>query len=294
MPLFKPDYKITRLKDYFIVPPFSYLDTKMPYWKDRRRSWDRILSDRTATRDTDEFGRVFNTKGFGFNKLTSTFDPVLAELMYLWFCKDGAKVLDPFGGEQVKGIVAGALGYDYCGIEIRQEQVDYNMKLSSDYPNVKYICGDSADIDSFVTDKDFGFLFTSPPYYNLEVYSDDKNDISTKDSYRLFIATMQRIFKKCYDMMSDNTFAVLKVGEIRDNTGEFFGFVPDIIGVMKACGWKYYNEIILLNSIGTGCIRASRQMKSRKIIKLHQNVLVFYKGDLSSISAEFPNLREGN
>ena len=289
MALFETQFKISRLQDYFIVPPFSYLDTKMKYWQDRRNAWTKVISDATQTRD-DKFGRVFGVLP-AIEKRTSTFDPVLAELMYLWFCPENAKVLDVFGGEQVKGIVAGALGYDYCGVEIRQEQVDLNRKLAKDYPKVKYYCGDSTQVDQIVSDRDFTFFFTSPPYFDLEVYSNDKSDISTKRSYEDFLNDLETIFKKSYDMMLDDTFAVVKVGEVRGKNQEFLGFVPDTVNIMKRCGWKYYNEIILLNSIASGCVRASRQMKSRKIVKLHQNVLVFYKGDIANIINKFPDLR---
>ena len=100
------------------------------------------------------------------------------------------------------------------------------------------------------------------------------------------------IMMQCYDLLKDDTFAVVKVGEIRDNkTGEMRGFVPDVINMMTAIGWKYYNEIILINQSGTAAIRTAGNMKSRKIVKCHQNVLVFYKGDTTTIKDKFEVLR---
>ena len=60
---------------------------------------------------------------------TSLFDPVLAEIIMRWFCKPHGKIIDPFGGEQTKGVVAGTLGYDYQAVEIRKEQVKNVMGL---------------------------------------------------------------------------------------------------------------------------------------------------------------------
>ena len=40
---------------------------------------------------------------------------------------------------------------------------------------------------------------------------------------------------------------------------------------------KFYNEIILLNAIGSASVRANTAMKNRKVVKIHQNVLVFKK-----------------
>jgi hypothetical protein len=67
------------------------------------------------------------------------------------------------------------------------------------------------------------------------------------------------------------------VGEFRDKKGHFYGFVPDTIRAFTKCGMKFYNEIILLNAIGSASVRASTSMKNRKVVKIHQNVLVFQK-----------------
>ena len=40
---------------------------------------------------------------------TSIFDPVLCELVYRWFCPSKGKILDPFAGGSVRGIVAAHL-----------------------------------------------------------------------------------------------------------------------------------------------------------------------------------------
>jgi len=41
-----------------------------------------------------------------------------------------------------------------------------------------------------------------------------------------------------------------------------------------------YNEAILVTSVGSACMRVTKQFESgRKFAKTHQNVLVFCKGD---------------
>jgi len=57
---------------------------------------------------------------------TSIFDPVLCELTYRWFCPPGGRVLDPFAGGSVRGVVAGKLGFRYVGIDLSAEQVAAN------------------------------------------------------------------------------------------------------------------------------------------------------------------------
>ena len=71
--------------------------------------------------------------------------------------------------------------------------------------------------------------------------------------------------------------ACFVVGEVRNKKGEYIGFVPDTIKTFLNCGMIYYNEAILLSSVVTASIRAEGNMKSKKLVKVHQNVLIFKK-----------------
>lgn len=267
------------LAERWLVPPFSVLNTRLGDWQERKRQWVEITGNLSETRD-GEHGGTFGEGLLGTR--TSNFDPVLAETMYAWFCPKGGKVLDPFGGEQTKGVVAGECGYRYTAVEIRPEQVALNMEKTSRYDGVRYICGDSNHLESLIDERDFDMCLTSPPYYDLEVYS--ASDMSALGTYEEFIQQYENIIKQCYNMLADNSFMVIKVAEIRNKkTGEYRNLVSDTIGASVRAGFKYYNEIILVNAVGTAAIRANGNMKTRKVCKVHQNVLVFYKGDLKQI-----------
>ena len=133
-------------------------------------------------------------------------------------------------------------------------------------------------------------IFSCPPYADLEVYSDDPADLSNM-SYDQFKNVYRRIINKAVLHLKDDRFAVFVVGEVRDNKrgGEYRGFVQDTIDAFVDAGCVYYNEIILVNSVSTAAMRASRQFNaSRKVCKVHQNVLVFYKGNPKNIKNNFP------
>lgn len=61
---------------------------------------------------------------------------------------------------------------------------------------------------------------------------------------------------------------------------------------MEKGGAKYYNDIILMNAVGTGAIRARKSMRYRKVVHLHQNVMVFFKGDPKTIKDNFNPLTD--
>lgn len=279
------------LVNRFLELPFSILDAKSGRWQDRKHAWLELTGNLSETRDGDN-GRTFgefNGVHDNINGGTSNFDPVLAELMYKWFCVDEGKILDPFGGEQTKGVVAGELGYRYTGVEIRQEQVELNNEKTRKYSSVSYVCGDSNDISKLISDRDFDMCLTSPPYYDLEVYSAD--DMSALGTYDEFIKQYANILSQCYEMLKEDSFLVIKVGEIRDKkNGQYRNFVGDTIRVLLDAGFSYYDEIILSTIIGTAALRATKNMRSRKIAKVHQNVLVFYKGNTKNIKNKFKEI----
>ncbi|MNY68623.1 hypothetical protein D3C86_2064160 [compost metagenome] len=56
--------------------------------------------------------------------------------------------------------------------------------------------------------------------------------------------------------------------------------MSDTIDAFIDAGMRLYNEAILLTALGSAPIRAGKQFAaSRKLGKVHQNVLVFVKGD---------------
>lgn len=122
----------------------------------------------------------------------------------------------------------------------------------------------------------YDMLFSCPPYGNLEKYSDIEGDISNMD-YNDFIVAYRSIISKACKMLKGDAFAVFVVGEFRDKNGDYVGFVPDTIRAFRDCGMRYYNEAILLNALGTAPFRANGTFKTKKLVKVHQNVLVFRK-----------------
>ena len=273
------------LENKFLVPPFSYLDTRQKYFSDRVNMWNGAGIKSDIGRGDKLIGFSGGIVGDKNLKNTSIFNPALSELMYLWFSKKGDKVLDTFAGGSVRGIVADKLERHYTGIELRKEQVEANIENAKELKckNVKWICGDS-NIETDKLDCEYDFVLSCPPYADLEVYSDNPADISNME-YSKFLDIYRSIIKKTCDKLKDDRFIAWVIGEVRNKKGNYYNFLGDTIKAFLDAGVNYYNEIVLLNSVGTGAMRASIQFKNRKVVKLHQNVLIFCKGDWKKASA---------
>ena len=275
------------LRDKFIEPPFSVLDTKGGNWQRRKKLWQNIgikseigRKAKAINGGTDDYRNVKNKEGYNNrNNYTSIFDPALCEVLYHWFCTEGGEILDPFAGGSVRGIVANKLGYKYTGIDIREEQVKCNKEQALNILDLdkqpKWITGDSNEVLNGLN-KEVDFVFSCPPYADLEVYSEIEGDISNMN-YVEFIEAYKSIIKKSCNLLKSGGYACFVVGEVRDKKGNYLGFVPDTIKAFTSCGMGFYNEAILLNPVASASMRAAGNMKTKKLVKIHQNVLIFKK-----------------
>lgn len=270
------------------VHPFSVLSTRSREWMSRKRIWISYGIKSELGRDAGgAVGGLFrmmnkyDIKGKRKESDTSIFDPVLCELLYSWLVPKKGIILDPFSGGSVRGIVAGMMGYKYTGIDLNASQIEENRKQLSyiqQIPKdaVKWINGDSnTEYKKF---EKGDFLFSCPPYFNLEVYSDDKRDISNMplDNFK---KTYTEIIQNSCSKLKNNRFACFVVGNVRDKSGMIINLSDITISAFEQCGLRYYNELILVNSVGSLPIRINKMFStSRKFGKVHQNILIFVKG----------------
>lgn len=282
------------LNDKFIVPPFSVLDTRQGYWQKRKKQWKALgiesekgrKENLTFAPNLPEYTKYGgNLKGVA--PQTSIFDPVLCEVMYKWFNVECGSIYDCFAGGSVRGIVAEKLGYKYTGIDLRQEQIDANIE-NAQAIGVKpqWFCDDSKNADNYILDESVDMIFSCPPYADLEVYSDDPRDISNME-YSDFCEAYKEIISIACRKLKQNRFAVFVVGDVRDKSGYYRNFVDFTKKCFNENGLLTYNELILVEQIGTAAMIVAPMFKNRKVAKTHQNVLVFYKGDIKMIPSNY-------
>ncbi len=280
----------------FIMPPFTILDAKSGEWQERKRAWNTLGIASEIGRDAktynihewmdtrEEARGMVGQEGFKGGG-TSIFDPVVCELAYSWFSPKGGQIVDPFAGGSVRGIVAGALGRKYWGCDLRSEQVDANRVQAEEIETEvkpEWVCGDSMATLENAPEADM--VFSCPPYGDLEVYSDDPQDLSNME-WHTFVAAYKRIIFRAVQRMKPDTFACFVVGDFRDKKGFYRNFVSETIDGFEQAGARLYNEAILATSVGSAAMRVTKQFESgRKMAKTHQNVLVFCKGDWKKAS----------
>lgn len=286
---------VQKLEDRFIVPPFSILNAREGKWQERKKYWKDLIKDTGITRDT---GNQTNTRyrsvdGFSAARedenVGSVLDPVLSEIILKWFGLNNSNTFDCFSGDTVFGYVSSYLGNSFTGIELRQSQVDFNNERTKGF-NAKYICDDGRNVLNYIEENSQDLLFSCPPYFDLEVYSDLENDASNQKEYKDFLKILNDAFSNAIKCLKDNRFAVIVCGDVRDKKGNYYRFPDHIKEIFENNGMPLYNELILIDPVGNLQMRVGKYMEHRKVGKTHQNVLVFYKGNSKKIKEIYPKI----
>jgi hypothetical protein len=277
------------LSEKFFMPPFTALLARDGAWQQRKNLWlalgmkseaGRMEAKKTCLPSGIIGGNVGDIE-------ISIFDPVLAEIAYRWFCPAGGQVVDPFSGGSVRGIVASVLGYKYWGCDLSAEQVEANKRQGEalcDPPMPEWVRGDSREMLAGAPEADF--IFSCPPYGDLEVYSHDPADLSNM-SHSDFLRAYADVAEAAAAKLKNNRFACFVVGDYRDDDGFYRSLPAKTVKVFEMAGLRYYNEAILITVVGSAFLRTHRPfVASRKLAKMHQNVLVFVKGDPKVAAAE--------
>ncbi|WP_163197904.1 ParB/RepB/Spo0J family partition protein [Bifidobacterium platyrrhinorum] len=311
----------TSLRDRYGAPPFTVLDSRSGPWRDRKKAWiglglrsdagrpdDLLLSSPSShyrnwyevknRAEAEEERKLSREEVVGLYgdqlkpvaPATSVFDPVLAELMISWHSRTGDRIIDPWAGGSVRGVVSAALGRDYTGIELRGEQIEENRRQAptvaanlgnpESWIDPTWVEGDSTERLGDYPDSFFDMAIGCPPYYGLEKYSDDPRDLSTmrpKD----FDHAMAKTLSEMARVLRPDSFAVFIVASVRDKRD---GHILDMRRCMsegcEAAGMTLVNDAILLNSAGNAAIRCIRAFtQTRTLTRVHQEILVYCKGN---------------
>lgn len=241
----------------------------------RVRDWKRLLGETGHTGARAQAMRKDHDSLY--TATHSVFPAPLMEYIILRYAGEpGGKILDAFAGGPPRAVVSSIMGMQYTGIEIRQEQIDDNLKIIKPLglKNIRYELGDARYMDG--VDNDFDCAITCPPYYDLEIYSDHPQDISGFGTYAEFNAAMWLCANAHLEHMKPGAFVCIVVGPFRNKkTGELIDFKAHTVENFRDAGFYFHQEILLTKNFASAAVRAGTAWKGKKLIPAHEYLLVF-------------------
>lgn len=273
----------------YVRPP----STGSEWWLSTTSIWPvdelllrRIRDWRRLTNETGHSGERAGTFRKDHNSVYtgthSVFPVPLVEWIILRYGgPEGGRIIDAFAGGPPRALVAAVMGYEYVGYEIREEQINENLKVLLELgigANVSYRLDDGRFLNG-CRDREFDFALTCPPYFNLETYSDLPDDLSNSSSYEEFNQSMLTCASSHKRVMKPGAFVCIVVSNFRAKDGELIDFRGDTVVNFKKAGFLFWQDVILSRNFASAAKRASNAWKGKKLVMRHEHLLVFKTPD---------------
>ncbi len=214
--------------------------------------------------------------------VASVFNPAVAQwILNLWAPPLPANVYDPFGGGGTRAIMAAASGYEYVGVEIRGDEVEaVYERLEGAGVTATILEADSRLARRHFTAGWADFVYTCPPYYDLEQYGGPEGDLSMADDYDTFLAGIADVVENQAHIQKPGTLAVWVVGLHRNRNGTLLPLHHDIATIHTNTGYHYHEEVVLAQRNNGAIQRVGNFDKgNRRLIRIHEYVQVFRRAD---------------
>lgn len=240
----------------------------------RRYSENKI--DKNLVQYFEMSGTSIRGKGQGL----SVFPQALTKKVLLFYTQTGDVVLDPFAGHNSRMQVAFSLNRHYVGYDISAAFMEFNEEVARKlmgkkgfFKSGKIVLHKQSSECLIEKNESVDFVFTSPPYYDLEYYGEEDSQLGRCKTYTEFICRIENIILECYRVLKPKKFIVWNVNDFR-RKNKFIPYHKDIIECFENVGFKLWDIIILkyANSIGQ-CF--ATQIDDRKVTaKTHEYLIV--------------------
>lgn len=269
------------------VTPLSVLQTARGDWQRRRKAWAAAGLSGDAGRDHIAIWPTISREGgIAWQRAVSDFDPHLTDVLCSWYCPPGGRILDPFAGGATRGLVAAHRGYHYTGVDLSPRQVEANREQYAAWQDrglvsgsATWIVGAAQQVLPGMRQDLFDYVFTCPPYHDLERYSDDPRDLSVMDWPR-FLTEMAGIVREATRLLADDRYSTWVVGDLRDRQG-YLRRLPDLVDTAhEEAGARLVNDTVVAAPLGGkyGVIWRSWG-PTRSATRIHSYAHTYVKGD---------------
>ena len=147
------------------------------------------------------------------------------------------------------------------------------------------INGDSRNL-SLMPDKSVHLIITSPPYWQLKDYGDDRQ-IGFHDSYESYINSLNMVWSECYRVLHDGCRLCINIGD-QFARSVYYGrykVIPirtEIIRFCESIGMDYMGAVIwqkqtTMNTTGGGSVMGSFPYPRNGILKIDYEFILIFK-----------------
>ena len=202
----------------------------------------------------------------------------LPDFFARYYSKPGATYIDPFAGQGVQMQVANLLGMNYVGMDACAEYIAYSHavldRIDTGSRRIEVHLGDSRHPVDQLEDSIGDFCFTSPPYWDIEYYGPEAEQLGTGQTYQEFLDGLKDVFVAWLPKFKSGAYIAVNVNDIRRES-TFIPYHADVIRLLSQAGYRLRDTWIVEGLI-SGLPRAFGVSFNMQRIapKVHEYVLI--------------------
>lgn len=210
----------------------------------------------------------------------SRFPQNIGRTIVLLYSELGDTVFDPFAGHNSRMDLVVKAGRHYVGCDLSTEFMRTNRirakQLREKYPdiNIRLHHTDSRKVP--VESDSAQFTITSPPYYDIEYYGDEEEQLGKAKTYKDFLMGIYKVMKENFRVLQVGSYAAWFINDFR-RKGKMHFYHMDVKRIGEKAGFEAVD--ILIVDLGKGIRDAfTNQAISTKILpKRHEYAIIFRK-----------------
>ena len=238
--------------------------------KDNQDYWVEPSSDKIRVYDKTEkvFPKIIQIFRLGLGQPPVNFSPLTSRWIYEKYLdgirvKSKYKIYDPcagFGG-RLLGSLCSSLPIHYIGTDPNTNNFGCYEKLGSWYNNHCFgnntfdiyqdgceVIDQNEDFKKYMGKIDL--VFTSPPYFDTENYSDDETQsIHRFNNYEDWkIGFLKRMIEISYESLSVDRYMIINISDVKGGDDDFIPLEQDTISLAMKSGFQYVGKIGMVMS----------------------------------------------
>ena len=259
-------------------------DKAIDFSKDSRKKITRKI----FTSDKGErikWQRGSGAKGGAKDGALSIFPKKIVRLIVKFYCPENGIVYDPFCGHNSRMQLVYECNRNYIGVDVSKEFMKHNREIRGFLLNenrlienpatITLIEGSSAKVD--LPNNYADFTITSPPYWDIEYYGDEPEQLGKNKTYDSFLDSLSLHIRENYRILKPGAFCAWFVNDFRKD-GIFYPYHSDLLYFFQEAGFEMFNIYIVDLGNTFGKIFAQQIEKSKIFPKRHEYCLLFQKG----------------
>jgi DNA modification methylase len=203
------------------------------------------------------------------------------------YCPEHGIVYDPFAGHNSRMELVYKTGRNYTGVDLSKHFMEANKKareylyrksrkslIRKQRNKIRLIRGSSAKVK--LPDSYADMTITSPPYWDIEYYGSEKQQLGKAKTYQEFLDKLRPHIEENYRILKDDTFCIWVVNDFRREK-IYYAFHIDLYNMFIESGFEPFHIYIMDYGSGFTSMFVQQIMKYKTFGKRHEYVMLFKK-----------------